>query len=162
MSNLYETWVRRLRAWAKDPTVTLDGLPAYNQQTFTVAVHERLIKHMNKALEIIDDLWARAVTNPPEFTNTQEYERWWIQCRNQLARRMQLCNHSALPEEVRAGLRLQAEGMITGWQTTIEDQILHGSLAPADAEIGYNIIHNAPLTAILDPTFGTAERINPH
>ena len=163
MANAYETWARALRSWATDPTATLDGLPPITAESFNPTVHRRLLKHIERALNIADTRWSEALTNLPATADYHEFERWWLTTRNNLARRMHLCNHPGLPNEIRSTLLIDAQTRIGNWQHHIENILrrssVTGELPTATEQRIYDLVRSTPLTAVLDPTYGTATRL---
>ena len=126
-------------------------------------MHRRLLKHIERALNIADTRWSETLTNLPATADYHEFERWWLTTRNNLARRMHLCNHPGLPNEIRSTLLIDAQTRIGNWQHHIENILrrssVTGELPTATEQRIYDLVRSTPLTAVLDPTYGTATRL---
>jgi hypothetical protein len=76
---------------------------------------------------------------------------------------MHLCNHPGLPDEIRSTLLIDAQTRIGNWQHHIENILrrssVTGELPTATEQRIYDLVRSTPLTAVLDPTYGTATRL---
>jgi len=104
-ASAYEVWVRWLRTWAEDPTVSHDHLPMLDETSYPVAIFERFATHLSKANQKFTDRWADQLATrlgqaPDPFTRAQVM----VDAKRLFARRLQLAQHPGLPATLRQAL----------------------------------------------------------
>lgn len=157
-SGTYEQWVLTIREWEKDPTVSLANLPLLTTESFNPATFKRLLKHIDRALNKVDLRWNESLQKALEQArNTHELELALVQSRNHLYRRIQLCNHPSLPEEIRTSLMNDTRAKITDWQQQLESSLCNttsrASVDLKEQEIMLQLVRKTPLTAVLSETY---------
>ncbi|HMR47861.1 MAG TPA: hypothetical protein PKE40_01200 [Arachnia sp.] len=150
----YESWVLALRAWARDPQVSLSGLPALAEDDYPATVFDRLITHIQTALETVNEAWlARLQAEIAEARSDFELAQTLVASRRHLARRMELADHPGLPSPLRAVLSDACTRDVRRLQDELETAFRQArAQSPADASLWdrhLEVLRTNPLTGIL-------------
>lgn len=151
----YETWVRRLRAWQKDPTTPLQDLPVLEHDTFTPASYQRLLTHIEKALEAATRRWSdRLEAAFTRHSGGHDLARDLVTIRPLLARRVQLATHPHLPEGLRGPLRQECTATLERLQEELERMIgdlgRDGKLSSQDTDQILRTVRENSLLRVMD------------
>jgi hypothetical protein len=158
-SSVYEQWVLGLRAWRSDPSTDLSHLPALDETSFPPATYDRLIDHLNEAINAFMAAWNDQLLGAVRSaTDTHALARALVDARRGLAHRLVLARHPSLPETIRRQLLTQAEADIRGLQRQLEERAEHvaesaSSLGRTEREAALRLHRENSLTAVLDPAF---------
>lgn len=163
-TDLYSTWVTRVRAWAKDPTISVADLPPLTATSFSPTTYERLITHIQKSLAEVTTKWDETFArNLREAVTEHDRERALVNSRSILHRRVLFCRTAPLPKEVTDALMQSTETLINDLQKQLEDATRSGansvSVNSASNERTLQLVRRNPLTAVLDPNYGQTESI---
>lgn len=154
----YELWVVGLRAWQRDPSTDLSGLPILLSESLPPEAYQRLFNHMRQAIDAMmaefTELLARDIGHA---TSEHDYARAMVGLRARLARRVQLAEHPGLPEEVRVELRKGVATDVTALQMQVEELVTananrYGS-DRSHTEQMLRIVRQNRFTVILEPGF---------
>lgn len=157
--SVYETWVRTLRAWRRDPLIDLSQLPTLDETSFPPATYQRLINHLNEAITEQMKRWqSQTASTLGAATDDHARARALVDAREGLAHRLKLARHTAFPEQIRSALITQAENDIRSLQTQLERDAQHVAAAASASnrpvrEATLKLFRDNPLTAVLDPNF---------
>lgn len=158
-STLYETWVRTLRTWSRNPLTDLSKLPVLSPESFPPAVYQRFLAHLNDAVNEFMKNWQQSfVSAMGEATDNHHRTVALIGARKGLARRLLLARHPAFPSEIREQLLLQAEQDVRSLQSQLESNLARGQFSKSSStrpqqEAMLSLIRNNSLTAVLDAGF---------
>lgn len=119
----YETWVRTLRSWTRDPTTPLDHLPQLEDDTYTPETYARLFEYVNTALAAVTERWSQGLVASAAVSDPHELARELHRLRAVLARRVQLARLPAHPPGVRAILEEDLRATVTRLQREMEDGV---------------------------------------
>ncbi|MET0932008.1 MAG: hypothetical protein ABWX74_21005 [Aeromicrobium sp.] len=166
--SVYEAWVRTLRAWQRDSTTDLTGLPVLDETSFPPATYQRLIRHLNDAVTEHMRRWQEqlgATLGPA--SSDHEKARALVDARVGLGQRIMLARHTSFPEKIRQQLMTQAETDIRGLQAQLEEQATHVAAAGSatsrpQREATLKLFRDNALTAVLDPGFAVDGTIDDH
>lgn len=126
----YETWVSRIRQWAKDPYTSLDDLPPLTHESFSPATFQRLLKHIDRAFERVMKDWDASLSNALKHaTSEHDQARALVQSRTILYRRVQLSKHPGLPLKIRESLMKSTRVAIFDLQKQLETSIIKDNSA---------------------------------
>lgn len=71
-ASAYKIWVTTLKAWSRDPSTSLDALPALSAESFSAATSRRFNDHLMTAVRTMMSSWVdsfqrdlQAVTSTP-------------------------------------------------------------------------------------------------
>jgi len=157
--SVYEAWVRTLRAWRRDPLTDLTQLPALDETSFPPATYQRLVSHLNDAINEFMRRWQGQLAAALGAAGDDHARaRALVDARVGLGYRLQLARHPAFPEEIRKQLLAQAETDIRGLQAQLEDDAQHVVAASSGAtrqqrEATLKLFRTNALVAVLDPSF---------
>ena len=103
--SVYETWVRGIRAWEKDPTTNLDHMPSLDESSLPPATFERLATHIMKALQTFTDQWVdQLASRLSKAKDPFQRARIMVDCKRLFARRLLLAQHPGFPATLRDAL----------------------------------------------------------
>lgn len=123
-TSAYEVWVRRLRQWQRDPSTPLHDLPVLEHDTFTPATYQRLLTHIEKALETVTARWsARLAEAFGRASVGHDLARDLVGLRPMLARRVQLAHHPHLPPALSDALRRECSETLSRLQSQLEEEV---------------------------------------
>lgn len=123
-STPYETWVLTLRAWQDDPRLALDHLPSLSDDTFTPETYQRLVQHIQNAMDRVGEVWDEGVARAfREQRDPFDLGRELVSLRALLARQWQLASHPSLPEGLRAPLSDGVRRRASATQQQLEDTV---------------------------------------
>lgn len=148
----YEAWVERVRAWAGDESVSLEGLPQLSVESMPMASYERLIVHLNAATEAVTQKWVDELSVLlSDLPEPQEVARRLVDLRRKLARRLELARHPGLPEELRKPYSDSAEKDIRRYQQDVEESVskLRRILPTPVAEHYLRVVRENSFVAVL-------------
>lgn len=118
----YETWVRTLKAWSQDPTISLEHLPALQDDTYSPDTANRLLHAIIDAMSAVNERWladlGRIFDN---YRDPYELGRRLVQLRPAIARSMQLASHPSLPQTFRDALQSSVRSTIERNQREFEE-----------------------------------------
>jgi hypothetical protein len=123
----YEAWVRRLRAWGKDPTTSLADLPAIASDEFSPDSFSRLIDHIMKANKAFMDLFSERLQKVFEEGDPQLFARGYHNLQYFYAHRFELARHPGLPKEISAELEKAARADLESIQAEVEQIVVSHS-----------------------------------
>lgn len=151
----YETWVRRLRAWQKDPSTPLHDLPVLDDASFTPATYQRLLTHVEKALDVVTRRWSERLEAAfGRHAPGHDLARDLVAIRPLLARRVQLATHPHLPEGLRRPLRKECEQTLARLQEELEDTVTdlrrHGRFPSTDVDQLLRAVRENSLLRVLE------------
>jgi hypothetical protein len=154
-SSAYETWVRRLRQWQRDPATPLDDLPVLEHDTFTPATYQRLLTHIEKALEAVTTRWSERLSVAFRRNGAgHDLARDLVAIRPLLARRVQLATHPHLPEALRGPLQRDCTQTLTRLQEELEEMVKDlrrdGKLRASDADELLRTVRENSLVRVLN------------
>lgn len=163
-TDLYSIWVTRVRAWAKDPSVSIADLPPLTATSFSPTTYGRLITHIQKALNEVTAKWNEAfMRNLQDVLTDHERERALVNARSILHRRVVFCRTVPLPKEVTDALTQSTETFINDVQKQLEDSAReNGNRVRFNSmtdERTLQLYRRNPLTVVLDPNYGHAGSI---
>lgn len=156
-ASAYEQWVVALRRWAVDPLTDLSHLPALDEATLPPAAFQRLLKHLNAAINDFMRRWRDSFLGSLRgASRTTELARILIDARAALRPRLQLAEHPSLAVSIRAQLRDQAHADVRRIQEELEGtaQRTVGSVtgsARREREELLRIYRDNSLVALLHP-----------
>jgi hypothetical protein len=165
--NVYEDWVRALRAWRRDPTTDLSALPPLDETSFPRGTYQRFLHHLNEAINEFMKHWqAYFVAALSAAPNDQTRARALVDARTGLSQRLKLAEHPSFPKEIRDQLLAQAARDIKAIQTRLEEEAMHiASVSSVSTrpqrETTLRLIRNNALTAVLDSSFVFDEANDP-
>jgi hypothetical protein len=120
----YEYWVRTIRDWSLDDSVTLAGLPPLTEESLPAGAFERLITHINQALETAADGWVAALSKTlASIGDPAALALDLVALRRKLARRLELARHPALPQVLRDAFSGAVDRSVRDAQQQIETAI---------------------------------------
>lgn len=151
----YETWVRRLRAWQKDPSTPLHDLPVLDDASFTPATYQRLLTHIEKALETVTRQWSDRLTAAfARHLGGHDLARDLVAIRPLLARRVQLATHPHLPDGLRGPLQQECARTLSRLQEDLESMVTDlrrdGRLGSVDADELLRTVRENSLLRVMD------------
>lgn len=124
-ATVYEVWVRTLRAWATDESVSLATLPQLAEDSMPMAAYTRLIDHINAALETVTNRWDEALAKVlASMSDPRDLGQELVALRRKLARRLELARHPALPQVLRNTYSQAADKDVRTYQQQLEDAIM--------------------------------------
>lgn len=156
-TDLYSIWVTRVRAWAKDPSVSVADLPPLTATSFSPSTYGRLITHIQKAFDEVTARWDEILArNFEEAVTDHERERVLVNSRSLLHQRVLFCRTAPLPKEVTDALMQSTETLINDLQKQFEDSTRNSSNSVRfnSNERTLQLLRRNPLTAVLDPGYG--------
>lgn len=119
--NPYETWVRTIRAWVADEKVSLENLPSLTEESLPREAFDRLLVHLQRALEQVTDQWAAKLqTVLQDLPEPRQLSVELLRLRKGLARTLELARHPGLPARLREALTIGIEGSIRRHQQEVE------------------------------------------
>ncbi|MFT4298206.1 MAG: hypothetical protein QM597_00995 [Aeromicrobium sp.] len=164
--SVYETWVRTLRAWSKDPATDLSHLPAFDPEGFSPSTYERFVDHVIKAIEDQTDRWHRSFLDAAQNARDDHaMAQVLVDARKGLAHLLRLSRHPAFPEEIREALSKRFDEQIRDIQQHLEDSAVHAASMSsatnrAEREARLRLYRDNALTAVLDPGFSLDGQID--
>lgn len=165
-STLYETWVRTLRAWSKDPLVDLSRLPSLDAQSFPPAAYQRFLLHLNAAIDAFMENWQTTfMATMGAAHDDHSRARALVSARTGLARRLSLARHPSFPPQIRDQMIQQTERDVRSLQAQLETDALRASTGwsastRSQQEALLRLVRRNALTAVLEPSFSLAELID--
>jgi hypothetical protein len=153
----YEAWVLTIRAWSRDPQVSLVGLPELAGDDYSPAVFDRLIAHIEQAIETVTRAWlTRLQSDVGRAHSDFDLAQSLVSSRRLLARRLELAGHPGLPQELRTILTDACTRDITRMQDELEKGFRQAR-AETPAHTGYwdrrlEVLRTNPITGILPAT----------
>lgn len=164
-TSAYETWVRRLRQWQADTTTPLDDLPVLDHDMFTPSTYQRLLGHIEKALEVVTQRWSERLVAAFGASSGHDLARNLVALRPLLARRVQLAQHPSLPPVLRQALTKESSQTLARLQEELERDIerlgREGRMSRPDTETMLRAVRENSLERVVDmeiPTDGSAPR----
>ena len=107
-SSAYKSWVTALRAWSRDPSVSLDSLPPLSRDSFSPTTYARLLDHMGTAVGTMMRGWKDSFIRDWKAAlgagDLHSAEAARVEARRRLLPRRGLARHPGLPEEIRTAL----------------------------------------------------------
>lgn len=160
--SVYETWVFTLREWADNPQTSLDELPPLDEETFTPATYQRLMKHLIDSVNAVSSRWVEALDRTfVQVESPSELGAALVSLRSVLARRAQLATHASLPEPVREVLVESMRLDLERAQAHIEEAIRRNhSAARMDSVFTdqmLQVLRDNRFTTVLEYTFTDAD-----
>lgn len=150
----YESWVLTIRAWSRNPQVSLEGLPELAGDEYSPAVFDRLIAHIEQAIETVTQAWlTRLQADLGRARSEFELAQSLVSSRRLLTRRLELAGHPGLPQELRRVLTEACTRDVTRMQADLEEGFRQArSESPAQA--GYwdrrlDVLRTNPITGTL-------------
>ncbi len=158
-SNVYEQWVLGLRSWRADPLTNLSDLPKLDETSFPPATYNRLINHLNEAINEFMKRWNRQLSSAVGAAKEPHtLARALVDARLGLAHRLKLARHPSLPATISKQLVTQAETDIRSLQRQLEEGAQHAassgsSVGRTEKEAILRLYRDNALTAVLDAGF---------
>lgn len=154
-ASAYEIWVRRLRQWQRDPATPLHDLPVLEHETFTPTTYQRLMAHIEKALEAVTKRWSeRLAAAFSRSSSGHELARDLVTLRPLLARRVQLALHPHLPPALRDALRRECAETLGRMQTDLEEDLRRlgkdGKLSRAEVDSLLHTVRDNTLLRVME------------
>lgn len=132
-SGPYEIWVLTLRAWAKDPNTSLEGLPVLDEETFSPETYARFFEHVRQAMQVAADRWLDALERVlGSATTHHDFAQQLLGLRAILARRVQLARHPSLAAPIREALEGGLRRDVERYQRELEAAV---TKTPAAARV---------------------------
>jgi len=120
----YEHWVRTLRDWSVDDSVSLTGLPPLTEESLPAGAYERLINHIRQALETAAAGWVSALSKTlASIGDPAALAVDLVALRRKLSRRLELARHPALPQVLRDAFSDAVDRSVRDAQQQIETAI---------------------------------------
>lgn len=120
----YETWVRTLQAWTRDPSTPLDHLPQLHDDTYTPETYARLFEYITKAMAAVTDRWSEGLQAAfAQSRDPHDLARAIHHLRPVLARRVQLARLPAHPPGIRKILEEDLTATINRLQVEFEKSL---------------------------------------
>lgn len=150
----YETWVRTLQAWTRDPSTPLDQLPQLDDDTYTPETYARLFEYVTKALAAVTNRWSGGLQAAfAQAQDPHELARALQHLRPVLARRVQLARLSAHPPGIRKILEEDLTATVNRLQAEFEESVrkdAHGARLDRTIQEGLlRVVRENPFTAVL-------------
>lgn len=151
----YEVWVRRLRQWQRDPATPLHDLPVLEHGTFTPITYQRLMTHIEKALEAVTKRWSERLAAAFSHSSSgHELARDLVTLRPLLARRVQLAHHPHLPPALRDVLGRECIETLSKMQTELEEDLKRlgrdGRLSRTDVDTLLTTVRENSLLRVME------------
>lgn len=148
-----------LRSWRADPLTNLTHLPKLDETSFPPATYNRLINHLNEAINEFMKRWTLQLSSALGVAKEPHaLARALVDARLGLAHRLKLARHPSLPETISKQLLTQAENDIRSLQRQLEEGAQHA--ASSGSSVGRNekeallrLYRDNALTAVLDAGF---------
>jgi|GEM_PF-245631 len=161
-ASVYEAWVMALRAWARDPRHSLDGLPPLAVDSFPPDTYQRLLAHFHNAqaavMERADEQCTRDVSRA---TSEHEMAQALLELRRAYARRLQLVRHPALPVELRSPMEHGVAEDIRRSQESLEREAASATVDVATRERQLRLVRSVRLTVLLDAEYPLEQLLDP-
>lgn len=120
----YELWVRTIRVWSGDDSVSLVGLPQLTEDSMPADAYTRLINHVAEAIETVTAHWDQSLARTLEsIAEPSALAVELVALRRRLARRLELARHPSLPEVVRTAFSEAADRDIRSYQRQLEEAV---------------------------------------
>lgn len=153
----YELWVRTIRAWSGDESVSLVGLPQLSEDSMPAGAYSRLIDHVAEAIETVTARWDRSLARTLEsIGEPSALAMELVSLRRRLARRLELARHPSLPEVVRTAFSEAADRDIRSYQRDLEDAVSKlgrsGHVPTTVVDALYRCIRENSFVAVLNYT----------
>lgn len=157
----YELWVRTIRAWSNDESVSLTELPQLTEDSMPAAAYSRLIDHIAEAIGTVTARWDRALSRALDsITDPNALAMDLVSLRRRLARRLELARHPGLPEVVRTAFSEAADRDIRSYQRQLEESVNElgrsGRVPTTVVDALYRCVRENSFVAVLGYTRDTA------
>lgn len=157
----YELWVRTIRAWSGDESVSLTGLPPLTEDSMPAAAYSRLIDHIVAALEKVTARWDQSLARALDSIGDPSVLAVnLVSLRRQLARRLELARHAGLPEVIRTAFSEAADRDIRSYQRQLEEAVSKlgrsGRVPTTVVDTLYRCVRENSFVAVLSYTVDAA------
>ena len=100
-ASAYKIWVTTLKAWSRDPSTSLDALPALSTESFSAATSRRFNDHLVTAVNTMMSGWVGSFQRDLQAAvgngDLHAVQLALVGARRRLLPRLRLCQHPGLP-----------------------------------------------------------------